>query len=71
MTPGRGAPLAAERRPRRRRVARVDVAFVALPPGSSDRKKGVNLTDQVMARHSDPNLAKWDPATRPSQIQCV
>ncbi len=37
------------------RVARVDVAFLALPTRSTDRKQGVNLSDQVMARHSDPN----------------
>jgi hypothetical protein len=45
-----------------RRVARIDVTLVAQPLGNDDRTKGVNLTDQVMARHSDPNLAKWDPA---------
>jgi hypothetical protein len=45
-----------------RRVARIDVSLMAQPMGASDRTKGVNLTDQVMARHSDPNLAKWDPA---------
>jgi hypothetical protein len=45
-----------------RRVARIDVSLVAQPLGADDRTKGVNLTDQVMARHSDPNLAKWDPA---------
>jgi hypothetical protein len=44
-----------------RRVARIDVTLVARPAGNDDSKKGVNLTDQVMARHSDPNLAKWDP----------
>jgi hypothetical protein len=45
-----------------RRVARIDVSVVANPIGSDDRTKGVDLTDQIMARHSDPNLAKWDPA---------
>jgi hypothetical protein len=45
-----------------RRVARIDVTLMAQPLGNDDRTKGVNLTDQVMARHSDPNLAKWDPA---------
>ena len=45
-----------------RRVARVDVTLVSQPLGSRDKTKGVNLTDQIMARHSDPNLAKWDPA---------
>jgi type II secretory pathway pseudopilin PulG len=45
-----------------RRVARIDVSIAAQPLGADDSTKGVNLTDQVMARHSDPNLAKWDPA---------
>jgi hypothetical protein len=45
-----------------RRVARIDVTLVAQPLAADDRTKGVNMTDQVMARHSDPNLAKWDPA---------
>lgn len=44
-----------------RRVARIDITVVAQPLGSRDKTKGVNLTDRVMARHSDPNLAKWDP----------
>jgi hypothetical protein len=44
-----------------RRIARIDVSVVANPLGN-DRTKGVDLTDQIMARHSDPNLAKWDPA---------
>lgn len=44
-----------------RRVARIDVSFSALPLGAKDKTKGVDLTDRVMARHSDPNLAKWDP----------
>ena len=45
-----------------RRVARIDVSLAAEPLGADDSTKGVNLTDQVMARHSDPNLAKWDAA---------
>jgi hypothetical protein len=45
-----------------RRVARIDVSVVANPLGGDDRTKGVDLTDQIMVRHSDPNLAKWDPA---------
>ena len=44
-----------------RRVARVDITFVARPTGADDDDHGVNLTDQIMARHSDPNLARWDP----------
>jgi prepilin-type N-terminal cleavage/methylation domain-containing protein len=43
------------------RVARVEINFLALPTGSDDGKKAVNLSDQVMARHADPNLAVPDP----------
>ena len=43
------------------RVARVEVSFFALPTGTTDTAKGVNLSDQVMARHADPNLAVPDP----------
>jgi hypothetical protein len=48
--------------PDARRVARIDIAFVARPTGAEDSEHGVELTDRVMARHSDPNLALWDPA---------
>jgi hypothetical protein len=44
-----------------RRVARIDINFVSQPTGVEDRKKGVDLSDRIMARHSDPNLALWDP----------
>jgi len=44
-----------------RRVARIDINFVAQPTGVEDREKGVDLSDRIMARHSDPNLARWDP----------
>ena len=44
-----------------RRVARIDINFVAQPTGVEDRAKGVDLSDRIMARHSDPNLARWDP----------
>jgi prepilin-type N-terminal cleavage/methylation domain-containing protein len=43
------------------RVARIEINFISLPTGSSDGSKGVLLTDQVMARHADPNLAVPDP----------
>jgi type II secretory pathway pseudopilin PulG len=43
------------------RAARIEINYVSLPTGSSDGKKAVNLSDQVMARHSDPNLAVPDP----------
>jgi hypothetical protein len=45
------------------RVARIDISFFALPTRSTDRKKGVNLGDQVMARHSDPNAFIYNTAT--------
>jgi hypothetical protein len=44
-----------------RRVARIDINFVAQPTGVEDRDKGVDLSDRIIARHSDPNLARWDP----------
>ncbi len=43
------------------RVARIDIAYFVLPTGSKDDTKGVNLSDQVMARHADPNLSVPDP----------
>jgi hypothetical protein len=46
------------------RVARIDVAFLALPTGSKDRERGVNLSNQVMARHADPNAMVYDGVTK-------
>jgi hypothetical protein len=43
------------------RVARIEVSFFARPTRSKDDTKGVNLSDQVMARHADPNLTVPDP----------
>jgi hypothetical protein len=43
------------------RVARIDIAYFVLPTGSTDVSKGVNISDQVMARHADPNLSVPDP----------
>jgi hypothetical protein len=43
------------------RVARIEVNFLADPTGARDDSRGVNLTDQVMARHADPNLSIPDP----------
>jgi hypothetical protein len=43
------------------RVARIEISFLARPTGARDDSKGVNLTDQVMARHADPNLSVPDP----------
>jgi hypothetical protein len=44
------------------RVARIDVKFLARPTESTDNDKGVNVSDQVMVRHADPNLSVPDPA---------
>jgi type II secretory pathway component PulJ len=44
-----------------RRVARIDISFISRPTGETKEDHGVHLTDQIMARHSDPNLARWDP----------
>ena len=43
------------------RAARVEIAYLSRPTGAKDNKKAVNLSDQIMARHSDPNLAVPDP----------
>jgi hypothetical protein len=43
------------------RVARIEIAFTSRPTGADDSDKGVNLTDQIVARHSDPNLSVPDP----------
>jgi hypothetical protein len=43
------------------RVARIDINYFVLPTGSKDQSQGVNLSDQVMARHADPNLSVPDP----------
>jgi hypothetical protein len=43
------------------RVARIEISFVSRPTGATDSEKGVHLSDQIMARHSDPNLSVPDP----------
>jgi hypothetical protein len=43
------------------RVARIEIAFTSRPTGATDSDKGVDLTDQIVARHSDPNLSVPDP----------
>lgn len=43
------------------RAARVEISYASLPTGSTDTKKAVGLFDEVVARHSDPNLAVPDP----------
>jgi hypothetical protein len=57
LVPGSDGLTAAEAA----RVARVDIAFVSRPTGAKDSSKGVTLSDQIMARHSDPNLSVPDP----------
>ena len=44
------------------RVARIDIKYFVRPTRSTDDSKGVNITDQVMVRHADPNLSVPDPA---------
>jgi prepilin-type N-terminal cleavage/methylation domain-containing protein len=43
------------------RVARVDINFMSRPTGAKDDSKAVILSDQIMARHADPNLSIPDP----------
>jgi hypothetical protein len=57
LVPGAGGLSTAEAA----RVARIEISFVARPTGADDDEHGVNLTDQIMARHSDPNLQVPDP----------
>jgi prepilin-type N-terminal cleavage/methylation domain-containing protein len=40
-----------------KRVARIDVAFLARPTGAKNNKQAVNLNDQVAVRHLDPNVS--------------
>jgi prepilin-type N-terminal cleavage/methylation domain-containing protein len=37
------------------RVARIEIAYVARPTGARDDEGAVNLNDQIVARHADPN----------------
>ena len=43
------------------RVARIEIAFVSRPTGATTNDKGVHLSDQIVARHADPNLTVPDP----------
>jgi prepilin-type N-terminal cleavage/methylation domain-containing protein len=43
------------------RVARIDINYMSRPTNAKDNSKGVNLSDQIMARHADPNLSVPDP----------
>ena len=44
-------------------MARIEIRFKALPTGDkTTSKQAVNITDQIMARHADPNLSVPDPA---------
>jgi hypothetical protein len=40
-----------------KRVARIDIAFLARPTGAKDDKQAVNLSDQIAVRHLDPNVS--------------
>jgi type II secretory pathway pseudopilin PulG len=40
-----------------KRVARIEVSFLARPTGAKDNKRAVNLSDQIMVRHLDPNVS--------------
>jgi prepilin-type N-terminal cleavage/methylation domain-containing protein len=44
------------------RVARIDVALISRPTGARDNKNGIDLNDQVIVRHADPNLSVPDPS---------
>lgn len=45
------------------RVARIEIRFKALPTGDKTTStRGLNITDQIVARHADPNLSVPDPA---------
>jgi hypothetical protein len=48
------APLSADDA---KRVARIEISFLSRPTRATDSKQAVNLTDQVMARHLDPNVS--------------
>jgi hypothetical protein len=43
------------------RIARIEVHYFVEPIGTKQSSKGVNLSDEVMARHADPNLSVPDP----------
>jgi hypothetical protein len=40
-----------------KRVARIEVSFVARPTGAKDDKRAVALNDQIIVRHLDPNVS--------------
>lgn len=40
-----------------KRVARIDIAFLARPTGATNDKQAVNLSDQIAVRHLDPNVS--------------
>jgi hypothetical protein len=44
------------------RVARIDINFMARPTGAKNNKQAVSVSDQIIARHADPNLSVPDPA---------
>jgi type II secretory pathway pseudopilin PulG len=40
-----------------KRVAKIEVSFVAAPTGAKTDKQAVALTDQIVVRHLDPNVS--------------
>jgi len=44
------------------RVARIDINFSVRPTGAKNDKQAVSVSDQIVARHADPNLSVPDPA---------
>ena len=62
------APSRSSRRrstPPRRRASRASTSpSCRRPTGAKDSKKAVNLGDQIMARHADPNLSRPRPEVR-------
>jgi hypothetical protein len=44
------------------RVARIDINFSVRPTGAKNDKQAVSVSDQIVARHADPNLTVPDPA---------
>jgi len=44
------------------RVARIDINYSVRPTGANNDKQAVSVSDQIVARHADPNLSVPDPA---------
>jgi type II secretory pathway component PulJ len=44
------------------RVARIDINYSVRPTGAKNDKQAISVSDQIVARHADPNLTVPDPA---------